>query len=516
MRKRLVGVSIAALLAATACDQGPALPGDQGADAVAPKEVSAAELQAAVKDPRVRKFYEARGWKAAWNEDQARELTEALREAPRHGLEAVQFLKEGDSARDPVAREAALSEGAVSYAAALSNGRIDPRSIWKDYSVPMPRVDVIAGLNQAIAQGNIGEWLAGLAPRDAEYRALSDAFVRYSQASKQEAQKIAEGEAIKPGGRDPRVPQIAEALRVNGYLQDQGQEQQDGKQNQADATRYTPAMAEAVKRLQQDYGEDSDGVIGTTTLQMLNTGAAERARTLAINLERRRWLERTPPGTRIDVNTAAAFLSYWRDGHHSDARRVVVGQPEWETPPLGSPIVKLVANPPWNVPESIEQDELLAKGAAYLARNGFSRKNGRLVQEPSPKAALGEVKFDMDNPHAIYLHDTPAKALFGTNDRHSSHGCVRVHNAVQFARLLARDEGVLEEFDKGLLSRKETHVGIENKIPVRLLYHTAYALNGKVLFRTDPYGWDDMLGKALGMEARPRQRLRTHVSIVGP
>jgi murein L,D-transpeptidase YcbB/YkuD len=249
---------------------------------------------------------------------------------------------------------------------------------------------------------------------------------------------------------------------------------------------------------------------------MLNTGAAERARTLAINLERRRWLERKPPETRIDVNTAAAFLSYWRGGNHADTRRVVVGQPEWETPPLGSPIVKLVANPPWNVPESIEQDELLAKGAAYLARNGFSRKNGRLVQEASPKSALGEVKFDMANRHAIYLHDTPAKALFATNDRHSSHGCVRVHEAVQFARLLARDEGVLDEFDKGLLSRKETHVGLQNKIPVRLLYHTAYALNGRVLFRTDPYGWDDLLGKALGMEARPRQRLRTHVSIVGP
>ena len=524
MSIRLVGVSVAALLAATACDSGTTLPGDRGADAVAPKEVTAAELQAAVKDPRVRKFYESRGWKAAWKEDQARELTEALREAPRHGLEAVQFLREGDAARDPVAREAALSEGAVSYAAALSNGRIDPKTLWKEYSVPMPKVDVIAGLNQAIAEGNVGEWLASLAPQDEEYRALSDAFVRYSQASKQEAQKIAAGETIKPGQSDPRVPQIADALRINGYLQDQGQQQtqqkqgaKESQQSQADHTRYTPAMAEAVKRLQQDYGEDADGVIGTTTLQMLNTGAAERARTLSINLERRRWLERKPPETRIDVNTAAAFLSYWRDGNHADARRVVVGQPEWETPPLGSPIVKLVANPPWNVPESIEQDELLAKGAAYLARNGFSRKeNGRLVQEPSPKSALGEVKFDMANPHAIYLHDTPAKALFATNDRHSSHGCVRVHNAVQFARLLARDEGVLEEFDKGLLSRKETHVAIENKIPVRLLYHTAYALNGRVLFRTDPYGWDEDLARALGMQGQERQQLRTHVSIIGP
>ncbi|HWH17007.1 MAG TPA: L,D-transpeptidase family protein [Allosphingosinicella sp.] len=482
-----------------------------------PKKVSPEQLRAAVTDPRVQRFYEARNWQAAWNEDQARELTEALREAPRHGLEAVKFLKEGDAAQDPAGREAALSLAAVSYADALANGQVDPRTLWKEYSVPGPRINVLAGLNQAVSEGNVGEWLASLAPQDEEYRALSDAFVRYMQASRNETKAIAAGKTIKPGDRDPRVPQIVEALQVNGYYQEpQAQQQPKGKQSETDPTRYTPAMAEAVKRLQQDYGQDSDGVIGKSTLEALNTGAAERARTLAINLERRRWLERKPPETRIDVNTAAAFLSYWRDGNHRDSRRVVVGQPDWETPPLGSPIVRLVANPPWNVPESIEQDELLAKGPAYLARNGFSRKNGRLVQEPGPDSALGLVKFDMDNPHAIYLHDTPAKSLFATNDRHASHGCVRVYNAVQFAQMLARDDGQLAEFQKALGTGKETSVELKNKIPVRLLYHTAYVQDGRVLFRTDPYGWDEGLARALGMEARPQQRLRTHISIAGP
>ncbi|HWH22587.1 MAG TPA: L,D-transpeptidase family protein [Allosphingosinicella sp.] len=522
MRISLIGVSIAALLAAGACDREPAQLGDKAADQVKPKEVSASELQAAIKEPRIRLFYQARGWKAAWNEDQARELTEALREAPMHGLEAVQFLKEGDAARDPVAREAALSTAAVSYAAALSNGRVDPRRIWKEYSVPMPRVDVVTGLNWAIAEGNVGDWLKGLAPQDEEYRLLSEAFVRYSQASKREAKAIADGGKIEPGDRDPRVPQIVEALKVNGYWQEpqrqaeQTAQQGKSKSGAADPTRYTPAMGEAVKRLQRDYGEDADGVIGKTTLQALNTGAAERARILAINLERRRWLERKPPETRIDVNTAAAFLHYWRDGNHADSRRVVVGQPEWETPPLGSPIVRLVANPPWNVPESIEQDELLAKGPGYLAANGFSRQNGRLVQKPGPKSALGLVKFDMDNPHAIYLHDTPAKALFATNDRHASHGCVRVHNAVQFAQLLAEHDGQRAEFEKGFRTGKESAVTLKTKIPVRLLYHTAYVDAGRVLFRTDPYGWDELLARALGMEARPMQKLRMHVSIAGP
>ncbi|HEY0627314.1 MAG TPA: L,D-transpeptidase family protein [Allosphingosinicella sp.] len=518
MRTHLIAVSLAALIAATACNRSPDQLGDQAAENVEPKEVSASELRAAVADPRVRAFYEARGWKAAWNEDQAKELTEALREAPRHGLEAVKFLREGDAAADPVTREAKLSLAAVSYADALANGQVDPGKLFEVYSVPRPRVNVVQGLNQAIGGGDVGKWLASLAPQDAEYRALSDAFVRYSQAARGKAPQVPAGEALKPGDRDPRVPQIAEALRINGYLEAPQQQQQGARQKQvqADATRYTPELVAGVKRLQQDYGQNADGVIGKDTLQMLNTGAAERARTLAINLERRRWLERTPPATRIDVNTAAAFLHYFRDGNLADTRRVVVGQQDWETPQLGSPIMRLVANPPWNVPESIEKDELAGKSAAYFAANNFVRKEGRWVQQPGPDTALGLVKFDMDNPHAIYLHDTPAKTLFGTNDRHASHGCVRVHNAVQFAQLLAGHDGKGADFQRALASGKESPIELKTKIPVRLLYHTAYVENGRVVFRADPYGWDEGLAGALGMEKRPRQKLRTHISVSGP
>jgi murein L,D-transpeptidase YcbB/YkuD len=37
-----------------------------------------------------------------------------------------------------------------------------------------------------------------------------------------------------------------------------------------------------------------------------NKEAGERARQIAVNMERLRWLDRSPPRTRIDVNTAAA------------------------------------------------------------------------------------------------------------------------------------------------------------------------------------------------------------------
>ena len=65
-----------------------------------------------------------------------------------------------------------------------------------------------------------------------------------------------------------------------------------------------------------------------------------------------------------------------------------------------------------------------------------------IVQLPGPRNSLGLVKFDMRNDQAIYLHDTPAKALFARDQRHFSHGCVRVQDALGFAEMIAQHEGV--------------------------------------------------------------------------
>ena len=270
--------------------------------------------------------------------------------------------------------------------------------------------------------------------------------------------------------------------------------------------------------MQTDFGLEADGVIGNDTLKAVNTSAKDRARQLAVALERLRWLDRSPPATRIDVNTAATVLDLWRDGQLEDHRRVVVGEPGWETPQLGSPIFQLVANPTWTVPESIIEDELADKGDAYFRKNNMIRKDGQIVQQPGPKNSLGEVKFDMKNGEAIYLHDTPAKALFGTNERHRSHGCVRVHNAIDFARKLAQADGILDEFDEALATGDETFVKLKSEIPVRLLYHTAYVGNdGKIHFADDPYGWDNDVAAALGYERR-QVKPREHVKAadVGP
>jgi L,D-transpeptidase YcbB len=437
------------------------------------------------------------------------QVVAALEDAPRHGLTTDLFL-EGELPGDATQKREALLAIASDFASALANGKIDPGEVRDIYTLPRSKVDVEQGVALALSENRYREWVNSLAPQSREYQALSSAFVQLVQRSPDLPNaEIPAGKVIKPGDSDPRVPAIVATLRAQGYLQDEQEAQRQDQQQQAQQRNvYTPRIAQAVGQFQADTGREVDGVVGPNTIEALSNGPRDRARQLAIAMERLRWLERDPPPTRIDVNVAATMLYYYRDGQHVDHRRVVAGEPGWETPQLGSPIFRLVANPNWTVPQSIVEDEISKKSSAWLARNNFSRKNGQWVQAPGPDSALGEVKLDMKNDHAIYLHDTPAKALFRQNERHRSHGCVRVEGAVEFARMLAQHSGVIDEFDKALATGDQTFVNLDQEIPVLLLYHTAFlGSDGRIKFAKDVYGWDNDVADALGYETREQPRV---------
>jgi len=433
----------------------------------------------------------------------APDQVELVGEAEKAQAEAIEALPKVEEAAVPAAKPATKpSKMPKDY---------KPR-LRADYDVPRPNPELEAGLNQAIEQGDLGNWLAGLAPQDEEYRQLASAYAEASRQSGADRRAlIADGATIRPGRADSRLPAIVAALRAGGYLP-----AAEGQQAPP-AARYGPETVAAVRSLQEDYGLEPSGLVDADTVVALNQTAFDRVRTLAANLERRRWLKRdAPPPTRIDVNTAAATLTYWRDGNIADRRRVVTGQPGNETPQLRSPMFRLVANPTWTVPKSIEEEEILPKGEAYLQRNHMVRRDDNIVQLSGPENSLGLVKFDMQNDQSIYLHDTPAKALFSQDWRHFSHGCVRVQDALGFARLIAGQEGVLEDWDEALATGEETFVRLPREIPVRLLYHTAFVEDGRIRYRPDAYGWDEDLAEALGLGPRPRRARPAHARDVGP
>lgn len=470
------------------------------------KQPDSSSLQSS-SDPQTRAFYQARQGKAAWDRGSEQALIGVINQAPANGLKPDLFLKL-PLPKDPNAREAALTDAALKYASALAKGVADPTKLYPDYTIPRPNPDVAAGLAGALRSGRLKDWYASLPPQTDEYVALSQAHVRFLKlAANGKPSNIPQGKPIKPGRSDQRVPFVAAALIAEAYLTTPPAQL---------SQHYSPALVAAVKQLQSDWGLKPNGIVDDQTIAILNAGPAGLARQLAINLERLRWLERNPPATRIDVNTAATFLDYWRDGQHIDHREVVAGEPDKATPQLQASMFQLVANPKWRVPDSIAAKDLASKSQGWLQSNDFVVENGKYVQQSGEKNSLGLVKFDLTDKQQIYLHDTPAKALFTLPERHRSHGCVRVQNALQFAAMLATQDNVADKFDQAMSSGDESYVKLKTDIPVRLLYHTAFLNGDRVQFRPDLYGWDDEVAKALGLVKGLARQAQPQTDDIGP
>jgi murein L,D-transpeptidase YcbB/YkuD len=452
------------------------------------------------------------GPEVQWNSQLEKQVREAIANAPANGLKPDLFLKSGENGP-------ALTQAALRYADALAHGYADPNKIFPVYTIPRASDDDLRqGFVQAAQKGDLTSWFDSLPPQTDEYKALSQAHLHYLKlaAKTPNFQQVPGGNPINPRSHDDRVPALTAALSAMGYLAPPRQQANPPAAAAKASSRYSTQLVAAVKRLQSDFGLKTDGIVGGNTLAALNMGPAGLARECAIAMERLRWLERDPPATRIDVNTAATFLDYWRDGQHMDRREVVAGEPDKQTPQIQAPIVNLVAYPKWRVPDSIAEKEISQKSSSWLAKNNFTMENGHYVQESGPKNSLGIVKFDMDDKQQIYLHDTPAKALFSLPERHRSHGCVRIQDAVAFATAIATEEGVEDEFQKAMAGQQESFVKLPKPIQVRLLYQTAFWDGSRVQFRPDVYGWDDNVAAALGLVRGVRWQPVQQSGDIGP
>ena len=199
--------------------------------------------------------------------------------------------------------------------------------------------------------------------------------------------------------------------------------------------------------------------------------------------------------------------------------------PHTPTPVFSDRIVAVVVNPPWNVPKSIAVGEYLRKlrkdpkafkrgglrlleGSEENAREvdpttvdwhalGQGRFPYRLRQDPGPSNALGRVKFQLTNDFRIYLHDTPARGLFGQSERDLSHGCVRVERPVELAKQLL-GESSQDLLREDLEQPKERHLSVNPPVPVHLLYLTAWVDEaGALRFSPDVYAFDESQRAAL-------------------
>jgi murein L,D-transpeptidase YcbB/YkuD len=232
-------------------------------------------------------------------------------------------------------------------------------------------------------------------------------------------------------------------------------------------------------------------------------GDAARRETIRVNLERWRWLPRAFEPRHVFVNIPGYSLELVEDGRTAARHRLIVGKPATPTPRFRTVAGAAIVNPWWNVPASIVAESVGAlvrnrpKTAAARGYRWTRDAAGRLSvrQAPGPGNALGRMKLDMPNPFSIFIHDTPAQALFARPARAFSHGCLRVENALDLAAVLTgRSRG---EIDAAVAGGATERIAFP-PLAVYVVYLTAVAdAAGTVALLPDIYGQDAALAAAL-------------------
>lgn len=95
------------------------------------------------------------------------------------------------------------------------------------------------------------------------------------------------------------------------------------------------------------------------------------------------------------------------------------------------------------------------------------------------------------------MHDTPSKSLFNRDDRAFSHGCVRIHNPMEFAdALLVQQKDWNSTRIKKLVGGREATINLDKHIPVHLVYFTSILKeDGSIGYLSDVYGHDSNMAK---------------------
>jgi L,D-transpeptidase YcbB len=486
------------------------------------------------------RFYEGRGFKAAWGPETLDQLQRAIDGAFDEGLnpddyhrralaEFMPLLRAGAAGNDLAAEADLLATDAVirlSYD--LFFGKVDPAALDPDWNAArlIDGKDPVALLESAIAAGEIGSALEALPPQPPIYRQLKAALARYRGiAANGDWPRVPDGPTLKPGMRDERVAELRKRLAATGDL---------GDETGTDPALFDGAVEAAVRRFQERHNLGSDGAVGKSTLEALQVPVQRRIDQIRVNLERARWILYDIPPSFVLVDIAGFDITVFHDGTAVWESRVQVGKPYRSTPIFRAAISYLVLNPTWTVPPGILKNDILPavrKNPAYLASknlrvidyqgrevdpatvdwSGATVKNFPylLRQDPSPSNSLGLIKFMFPNEHNVYLHDTPSKELFARDVRAFSSGCIRVERPFELAELLLADpvDWSMAKIRAAVGSGETRTVKLARPVPVLIYYWTAQGMSdGGIQFRKDIYGRDAAVLKALDGEFKFRKK----------
>jgi len=303
---------------------------------------------------------------------------------------------------------------------------------------------------------------------------------------------------------------LRERLTKEGYLQFDAMAQPD-------ASKWDQDLINAITAFQYNHGARPTGLVDERTRQELNITAEWRLYSLKENQPRVAEYSKDLGPRYIAINIPAAQLEAVENGQLYSRHNVVVGKLDRPTPALESHVTDIVFNPTWSAPASIVAKDIIPKMLAdpkYMAKldiHVFDGQTGPEIdptlvnwqvtapdryvfkQAPGDLNALAQVKINFANKYMVYMHDTPHRELFTTNNRWESSGCVRVDQVKKLITWVVNGLGGYDEanFDPIIQSRQTQQLKIPHGPDVRFMYLTAWATeDGRVNFRPDIYKLD--------------------------
>ena len=498
-----------------------------------------------------RRFYRERGFRLGWFKDhqpvkRAEDLQAIIAKAEEEGLNPKDYqvkdfnklFGELNQARSDTAKRNALEQQidvaltgvymkwANDYYRGIANPRDTKSTSWQ---VKPNKIKLNKALATFLGDRKSRYNYYEFAPLHPEYDQLKKALATYRAQERAGGwPTLPAGLNLKPGQSSPAVAALRKRLLDSAGGEAAASLPADSAKHGAVpvAYIYDPEVVAAVKLFQKDAGLKQTGIVSGETLKQLNVPISTRIDQLILNMERWRWLPKKFEPNYLLVNIPEFTLHVIEGDKEAFTMPVIVGKVLHETPVFSDKVEYVVLAPYWNVPFSIIDKELRGKLAAnpnYLDRldmevvKGYGRKatvidpntvdwanvtqvsfKYTLRRRPGPKNDLGDVKFIFPNSNDIYLHDTPHDELFSQSNRSFSHGCVRVAEPIKLATYLLRDR---PEWDKQTIldtisTRREKYVTLKEKLPVYLVYFTAWAdAAGHPHFRDDIYGLDKKLAK---------------------
>ncbi|MBV9347131.1 MAG: L,D-transpeptidase family protein [Pseudolabrys sp.] len=472
-------------------------------------------------------FYKERNYAPLWTDNgtpnaRAKAAIAYLSQVDKDGLDPAEYpapdFKSAVDAQGIADAEAQLTASVLTYARHALRGRVAYSRVASDiyFDNPAPEAnDILATLSKASDTAVV---LDSFEPQHKYYQGLKKALAdarggkiakepeKVEDKSAEDRVKIAEGQILRRGMKDARVPALRKRLNVDG---------------DKSSTVYDEAVWTAVKGFQAQADLKDDGNLGNHTVRALNgaTPAAAQAPklgdptdTIIVNLDRWRWYARELGNTNVVVNIPDFRLTLNDSGKVYWTTKIVVGKPNLPTPLITAEMKFITVNPTWNVPPSIIEKEYLPalqEDPGALERIGLKLEQHadgtvRIWQPPGAGNALGRIRFNFPNKFLVYQHDTPDKHLFKHDKRAYSHGCMRVENPLLYGEkllsLVLPNENYTSARLEKMFGGSEININFpESKhIKVHLTYQTAFVDDeGKLQLREDVYGRDARMIQAL-------------------